>query len=32
VNLFGPTTIAKAKPIGGIDLWSVLNEKCGAGH
>ena len=32
VNMFGPTTIEKGKTIGGVDLWSLLNEKCGAGH
>jgi hypothetical protein len=29
LNLFGPTTIAKAETFGGVDLWSLLNEKCG---
>jgi len=32
VNLFGPTTIRQGKILaGGIDLWAVLNEKCGTG-
>ena len=31
VNLFGPTTIRQGKMLaGGVDLWAVLNEKCGA--
>jgi hypothetical protein len=32
VNLFGPTTIRQGKILaGGVDLWVVLNEKCGTG-
>ena len=32
VNLFGSTTIRQGKTLdGGVDLWAVLNEKCGAG-
>jgi len=31
VNLFGSTTIRQGKILaGGVDLWAVLNEKCGA--
>lgn len=30
LNLFGPTTIAKGKTFDGVDLWGLLNEKCGA--
>lgn len=32
VNLFGSTTIRQGKILtGGVDLWAVLNEKCGTG-
>jgi hypothetical protein len=32
VNLFGPTTIRRGKTlVAGVDLWAVLNEKCGTG-
>ena len=32
VNLFGATTIRQGKILaGGVDLWAVLNEKCGTG-
>jgi hypothetical protein len=32
VNLFGTTTIRQGKIVsGGVDLWAVLNEKCGTG-
>lgn len=32
LNLFGSGTIRQGKIVeGGIDLWAVLNEKCGAG-
>jgi hypothetical protein len=32
LNLFGPGTIRQGKVLeGGVDLWAVLNEKCGAG-
>lgn len=32
VNLFGPTTIRQGKNLaGGVDLWAVLNAKCGTG-
>ncbi len=30
LNLFGSTTIRKGAPIGGVDLWTILNDKCGA--
>ena len=29
LNLFGSTTIRKGAPIGGVDLWTILNDKCG---
>jgi len=32
LNLFGSTTIRKGTPIGGIDLWTTLNDKCGTGQ
>jgi hypothetical protein len=32
LNLFGPTTIAKGQTFDGVDLWGLLNEKCGAGQ
>jgi hypothetical protein len=32
LNLFGPTKIRKGKNIDGIDLWSLLNERCGTSH
>lgn len=32
LNLFGPTTIRKGQTIGGIDLWALLNDKCGTGR
>lgn len=31
-NLFGPTAIRKGQPVNGVDLWVLLNEKCGTGH
>jgi hypothetical protein len=32
VNLFGPTTISQRKILtGGVDLWDLLNTKCGTG-
>ena len=32
VNLFGPTTIRQGKILaGGVDLWGLLNAKCGTG-
>ena len=30
LNLFGPTTVRKGTRIDGIDLWTTLNDKCGA--
>jgi len=30
LNLFGATTIRKGSPVSGVDLWTILNEKCGA--
>jgi hypothetical protein len=30
LNLFGPTKIVKGKAFDGVDLWSLLNEKCGS--
>ena len=32
LNLFNSTTIRKGTPIGGIDLWTTLNDKCGTGQ
>ncbi|MBV8838195.1 MAG: hypothetical protein JO000_16800 [Alphaproteobacteria bacterium] len=32
LNLFGPTKIVKGKTFDGVDLWGLLNEKCGANH
>jgi hypothetical protein len=32
LNLFGPTTIRKGQALGGVDLWALLNEKCGTGR
>jgi hypothetical protein len=32
LNLFGSTTIRKGTAIGGIDLWTTLNDKCGTGQ
>jgi hypothetical protein len=29
LNLFGSTTIRKGSPVSGVDLWTILNEKCG---
>jgi hypothetical protein len=28
LNLFGSTTVRKGSPVGGVDLWTILNEKC----
>jgi hypothetical protein len=30
LNMFGSTTIRKGSPVSGVDLWTMLNEKCGA--
>ncbi|MGO9007335.1 MAG: hypothetical protein ACLQIQ_11205 [Beijerinckiaceae bacterium] len=32
LNLFGATTIRKGTPFGEIDLWTLLNDKCGSGQ
>ncbi len=32
LNLFGSTTIRKGSPMDGIDLWALLNDKCGTGQ
>lgn len=32
LNLFGSTTIRKGQIMGGVDLWALLNDKCGTGR